>query len=246
MSRHPAEIVADQRLGEILAQLRVPEGGFKQQRSSPKPAPVVSQQQQQQQQQRKITAALVGAGNRGGTYTTFALENPDLIQIVAVADPNPVRRERLQAEHSIPASHAFSSWQELASLERQADAVLICTQDQEHLEPAVQFAGRKYHILLEKPMATTEEDCLAIYEACVRNDVMLAVCHVLRYTPYMSLMRSLIEDGAVGKVMNIQHLEPVGWYHHAHSCEHDNQPKPLAVLGSYSRPLMLPGHCTCT
>ena len=30
---------------------------------------------------------------------------------------------------------------------------------------------------------------------------------------YMSLMRSLIAEGAVGKVMNIQHLEPVGWYH---------------------------------
>ena len=66
-------------------------------------------------------------------------------------------------------------------------------------------------------MATTEEDCLAIYEACVRARVMLAVCHVLRYTPYMSMMRELIQDGAVGKVMNIQHLEPVGWWHHAHS-----------------------------
>lgn len=66
-------------------------------------------------------------------------------------------------------------------------------------------------------MATTEEDCLDIYEACMRAGVMLAVCHVLRYTPYMSLMRSMIEEGSVGKVMNIQHLEPVGWWHHAHS-----------------------------
>ena len=51
-------------------------------------------------------------------------------------------------------------------------------------------------------MATTEADCIAIYEAVMRNKVMLAVCHVLRYTPYMSLMRELIEDGAVGGVMN--------------------------------------------
>lgn len=55
-----------------------------------------------------------------------------------------------------------------------------------HPEPKSQLIMRAralcqgYHILLEKPMATTEEDCLKIYEACVRADVMLAVCHVLR------------------------------------------------------------------
>jgi hypothetical protein len=38
-----------------------------------------------------------------------------------------------------------------------------------------------YHILLEKPMATTAEDCRAIYDAVKRNGIILAVCHVLRW-----------------------------------------------------------------
>ena len=171
----PDATAASNRLGGILSALRVPPGGF--------PTSTASIPAAAADQQRKITAVLVGAGNRGGTYTTYALENPGLIQIIAVCDPNPVRRARLAEQHQIPASMAYERWQDLVQRDRQADAVLICTHDQGHLDPAVQFAQRKYNILLEKPMATTEEDCLAIYEACVRNDVMLAVCHVLRYTP---------------------------------------------------------------
>jgi predicted dehydrogenase len=46
---------------------------------------------------------------------------------------------------------------------------------------------------------------------------MLAVCHVLRYTPYTKVLKSLIDDGRIGDVVSIQHLEPVGWWHQAHS-----------------------------
>jgi predicted dehydrogenase len=46
---------------------------------------------------------------------------------------------------------------------------------------------------------------------------MLAVCHVMRYTAYTKIVKSLLDDGRIGRVVSIQHLEPVGWWHHAHS-----------------------------
>jgi predicted dehydrogenase len=61
-------------------------------------------------------------------------------------------------------------------------------------------------------MATTEEECKAIVHAVEKNNVILCVGHVLRYTPYTKKIKELVDSGAIGKLINIQHLEPVGMY----------------------------------
>ena len=107
-----------------------------------------------QEGQRHITAVLVGAGNRGDTYTTYAVENPELISIVAVCEPNPIRRERIAALHNIEPENAFSEWEELFAAhpdEALADAAIICTQDQYHKDPAVAFAGNGCELLPPLP-----------------------------------------------------------------------------------------------
>ncbi len=164
-----------------------------------------------------VTFAVVGAGNRGSGHARWALAHPDRARVVAVAEPRAVRRDRLAAAHGISTSTTFTSWQELAERGRIADAALICTQDALHVEPAIAFAELGYHVLLEKPMAITEADCWRIVEAVERADVIFAVCHVLRYTPYTRLVRQLIDAGRLGDVISVQHLEPVGFWHHAHS-----------------------------
>jgi len=164
-----------------------------------------------------VTLAVVGAGNRGNGHGDWALANPDRARVVAVAEPRDVRRGRFAARHGIPAGATFAGWQELADRGRLADAVLICTQDVLHAEPAIAFAELGYHVLLEKPMATTETDCRRIVEAVERADVVFAVCHVLRYTPYTALVKRVVDAGRLGEVVSVQHLEPVGFLHHAHS-----------------------------
>ena len=57
-----------------------------------------------------LEAVLLGAGNRGyGVYGAWALEHPDRLRFVAVADPDPLRRERFAREHGIPPERCFSS-----------------------------------------------------------------------------------------------------------------------------------------
>ena len=63
-----------------------------------------------------------------------------------------------------------------------------------HADPAVAFAAKGYHILLEKPMAVTPTDCTRIVAAVKGAGVMLAVCHVLRYTPYQQKMQEIIRS----------------------------------------------------
>ncbi|MFD1939758.1 MULTISPECIES: Gfo/Idh/MocA family protein [Nonomuraea] len=163
-----------------------------------------------------VTLAVIGAGLRGLGYARHALES-GRARVVAVAEPDPRRRQSLAEEHDIPAGSVFADWRDLLARDRLADAIIVATQDRMHVEPAVRAAELGYHILLEKPMAPTEADAAAIAEAAQRNGVLLAVCHVMRYTPYTRTLKALIDKGRIGQVMNIQHLEQVGWWHQAHS-----------------------------
>ena len=47
--------------------------------------------------------------------------------------------------------------------------------------------------------------------------MIFAVCHVLRYTPYTRALKALLDSGRIGDLVSVQHLEPVGWWHQAHS-----------------------------
>jgi predicted dehydrogenase len=164
-----------------------------------------------------VTLAVVGAGNRGNEHGDWALANPDRARVVAVCEPREVRRTRFAARHGLPAAAAVPGWRELADRGRVADAVLICTQDALHVEPAIAFAELGYQVLLEKPMATTEAGCRRIVEAVERAGVIFAVCHVLRYTPYTALVKQVVDAGRLGEIISVQHLEPVGFLHQAHS-----------------------------
>ncbi|KAI3357291.1 hypothetical protein L3Q82_015739, partial [Scortum barcoo] len=164
-----------------------------------------------------VRVIVVGAGSRGENYSQFASIHPDRVKVVAVADPRKFARTKLQQQHQIVDENIFEDWHRIIEREKFADAVLICTPDRLHKEPAVAFAKKGYHLLLEKPMATTAEDCTAIVEACTQNGVMLSVGHVLRYDPVIRKIKELIDAGVIGDVIHIQHLEPVGFYHFAHS-----------------------------
>eukprot|EP00105_Crassostrea_gigas_P016703 XP_011434202.1 PREDICTED: uncharacterized protein LOC105333087 isoform X1 [Crassostrea gigas] len=165
----------------------------------------------------KTTAIVIGAGMRGYGYSYYQRMKPDRFRVIAVADPKKYQREKLQTLCGISDDMAFKDWREVVEKEKFADCVIICTQDKLHKEPTVAFAKKGYHILLEKPMATTEEDCREIVRVCKENNVFLSVCHVLRYTPWVRKIKELIDSGAIGDVVNIQHLEPVGYWHFAHS-----------------------------
>jgi len=164
-----------------------------------------------------VTLMIIGGGGRGHAYASFATANPARARVVGVAEPRDFHRERLVREHAIPATQVLRDWREAVDRPRLADAVLICTQDAMHEEPAVAFAKQGYHILLEKPMAPTPAACRRIVAAAKRADGIFAVCHVLRYTRYTRMLKALLDAGRIGPIVNLQHLEPVGFWHQAHS-----------------------------
>lgn len=162
-----------------------------------------------------VTIALVGAGNRGQSYLSWAHAHPERARLVAVADPRPERRAAVAAGD--PAVAHYDDWRELAAQGRVADMVIVSTQDRQHAEPAKAFAALGYAVLLEKPIAPTEDEVLDIVAAIEATGVLFGVCHVLRYTPYTDLVKEVVDSGVLGRLIDVQHLEPVGWWHMAHS-----------------------------
>ena len=164
-----------------------------------------------------VSLVIIGAGERGAGYARWARWHPDRAAVIAVAEPREVRRARFVARHGIPAQNVAADWTDLAGRARFADAVLICTQDRMHVEPAEAFAAAGYHVLLEKPMAPDEAGCRRIVAAVEKAGVMLAVGHVLRYTPYTRAVKQIVGSGQLGDIVSVQHPEPVGFWHQAHS-----------------------------
>ena len=169
-----------------------------------------------------VTFIVIGCGNRGLGYSRYAPENPERARLIAVVDPIPERRELVvRASGFGKKVEEYKDWHDLP-MDPIADVAIIATQDNAHVEPAVALLGKGYHILLEKPMATNRSDCLAIVEAWKKARLkdptrILAVCHIMRYTAYSREINRIIHSGAIGDLMNIQHLEPVGHFHFAHS-----------------------------
>ncbi len=157
--------------------------------------------------------AIIGFGGRGRIYGQFALDYPEKFSLVAVAD---IDEERLQPlkEKGVK---TFLDYKELLNANFQLDLVVISTQDALHKEQALYAMEKGYDLLLEKPVATTKEECLEIYEYAKARGRRVYVCHVLRYSPFYQAIKDVIDEGTLGEIVNIHALEGVGYYHHAHS-----------------------------
>ena len=164
-----------------------------------------------------VTLLVAGAGGRRTGYANYALENPDRVKIVGVAEPRDYYREQMAEKHAIPPENVFSDWAGMAAKDKFADGVIIGTQDAMHVEPAVAFAEKGYQMLLEKPMAPDEAGCRTIVDAVKKAGVILAVCHVSRYAPFTQKLKEVLDSGVIGDIVNIQRFEPVGYWHQAHS-----------------------------
>ncbi|RAH72414.1 Gfo/Idh/MocA family protein [Aspergillus aculeatinus CBS 121060] len=100
------------------------------------------------------------------------------------------------------------------------DGVFICTLDETHAEIIHAIAPLRLHILCEKPLALSLTDCLSVYRALQPHTAttIFSIGHVLRYSPHNILLRRLLlTDRVIGDIVSLEHCEPVGWWHFAHS-----------------------------
>lgn len=164
---------------------------------------------------KEITYAILGYGGRGQGFADIIKQNSQLnARVAAVAEPDPDRRRAAVEENGLSPDRVFSSARELLAQSRMADAVINATMDRLHRETAIPAMQKGYHLLLEKPMAVTWEDCVAIENAQRETGVVACVCHSLRYNSFFAGIKKLIDDGAIGDIISFDQLEGVGDVHY--------------------------------
>ena len=158
---------------------------------------------------------ILGAGGRGNVYAKYFSENG--VEIAGLADPNTERLHKVANSNGIPEASLYHSWEEVLEKPKFADAVVNATTDHLHYKSTMKAIERGYHILIEKPISPSENECIEMVEAAERKNLIFAVCHVLRYAPFFEKIKELVENGAVGDILNFQLTENVGYWHFAHS-----------------------------
>ncbi len=164
-----------------------------------------------------VTVLILGAGQRGDVYASYAEQYPDCMKVVGVADINSGRLKKMSDTHNVPADCRFSDWKDALARRKFADAVVIALPDNMHYEPAMKALDMGYHMLLEKPVAPTEAECVAIRDRANEKGAIVGVCHVLRYAPYFVALKNVIDSGMIGQLVSVQHFEPIQYAHMAHS-----------------------------
>jgi len=142
-------------------------------------------------------------------------ENPNC-QLVAWYDAIPERAEEMAKLYG---GKVCQSVEEL--LKEDLDAVSVCVANADHASVAIKALEAGCHVLCEKPMATTLEDCIAMAETSRRTGKRLMLGHNQRYAKSHVKAREMIEAGEVGRIVSFRtsfaHPGPENWIGSANS-----------------------------
>ena len=158
-----------------------------------------------------VKLAAIGIGNRTGKYLHYFSLHPDVVELVAVVEPDPVRREACRKQFSLPAERCFASSDDFfMQFKEPCDGVIIGSPDRCHHKQAILSIARDWDILLEKPVAQSYEQCIDIVEAARVRNVKVGVCYVLRFMSLYRKAKELLDEGVIGRVTGVSHKEYVG------------------------------------
>ena len=155
--------------------------------------------------QSPLRFGVIGLG-RAGAGMLPALWTHPCATVVAAADLRLEARERFTQDCD---ARAYESAAALCA-DPNVDAVYVATPHQYHAEHCILAASHGKHIVVEKPLALTLEDCDAILQAVERYGVKLIVGHTASYNPVIRRMRQIIASGELGKLglINISAYTP--------------------------------------
>lgn len=167
--------------------------------------------------QAKIRTVIIGYGQRGADpYGVTVKEYAGSIELVAIADSDPVRLDLARTQFG-DAVRYFSTGEAFFDEPRCADLVIISTQDKKHYSLVITALQKGYHVLVEKPISPDPLECDDIAKQAEIHDRKVFVSHVLRYTPFYTMIKEAILSGSIGEVVSVQQTENVEYWHQAHS-----------------------------
>lgn len=166
---------------------------------------------------KRFTVAILGCGSRGAdSYGRIINSWRDKFDIVALCDIVKEKIDRFQIEFGVEKDNCFLDPNEFL-VKKRADLIIIANQDQDHVPHCIKALEVGYDVLLEKPITDRIEECEKLLKAQRKYGGKVMVCHVLRYAPAFVKVKELLNKENIGKLITIQALEQVHYWHYSHS-----------------------------
>src|SRR5690606_39091244 len=163
-------------------------------------------------QSKKLKVVLVGTGIRGITFWGKRLieQYKDKLEFVGLSDSNPGRLKYAKSYMGV-SCNTYTDFDKML-LDQKPDLVIVCTKDSNHDEFIVKGLDFGCDVLTEKPLTTDEKKCQRIIDAEKRSNKKLIVGFNYRWGPYMTKIKELIQNGAIGDVTSVD----FNWYLNVH------------------------------
>ena len=151
--------------------------------------------------------AIVGTGLIG-VHHVSAIKEVEGCELVALCDINEAVVKPLAEEYGVP---YFLDYKEIPD-KVECDAVILNLPHGLHCESTIFFLEKGMHVLLEKPMANTVEECDRMIEAAEKSGKKLAIAHPQRYYDAAKKIKDICESGELGKLVMITEQRSINYF----------------------------------
>lgn len=150
--------------------------------------------------QKKIRFAVVGVGGLGKAHIKGIGLNSDIAELACVCDNDEKIAKACSEENNVPYYTDFYEMIKVGGF----DCVILVTPDYVHREHAVAACEAGYHVLCEKPLAQTIEDCQAMADAAKKSGVKFMTGQVCRKAPGFVKAKELVDAGEIGELFYVE------------------------------------------
>jgi predicted dehydrogenase len=161
-----------------------------------------SEKKQKAKGGRKLRVAIVGCGGISEVHIPALRTMPD-VEIVAGVDIKPERLEVMKTKFGI--TKLYEKWSDMLK-EVKPDAVDVCTPNGVHAPACIDASKAGCHVITEKPMAMTPQECEAMIAAAKKAGKKLCVGFQFRYHPNTQMIVRARDEGQIGNVMFVKCL----------------------------------------
>lgn len=148
----------------------------------------------------KIKFAIIGFGRIGKRHAEI-VDKHTHTQLVALCDIDKKSKQEAESKYKVP---FFDSIEDLIKADLDIDVVCVCTPNNLHAEQSIKALEKKYHVVCEKPMGLSKEECeKVIYKALSVSKHVFCVMQN-RYSPPSVWLKSVVEEGHLGEIYMVQ------------------------------------------
>ena len=155
---------------------------------------------------KKYNVGIIGYGWVAGAHIE-AINNTPYAEVTAIYSSRKLNSKEINAKHG----GTIKCYTDLEQMLADPDLhiVSICSYPADHAKQAIRSAEAGKHLIIEKPLALTWKDCLAIEEAVKKAGVKTCVCFECRFSSQLLTIKAVIDEGLLGKI----HYGEVDYYH---------------------------------